>query len=170
MAVVTDGMEGGASISRLITETLLNSYNRQVSFEPGDFLYLTAEISEFALENYIKQTGINVGSTLVTFIVENSQMNYVSVGDSHIYLMRNNTLTLLNKEHSLGALFKEKAERGEVAPMETYTNPKRNFLTAYIGMGSFQIVDRNTNPIILKGGTRFCFALMAFTMIWEMMR
>ena len=81
-------------------------------------------------------------------------MHYVSVGDSHIYLLRDNTLTLLNKEHSLGALLKEKAARGEVDPMEPYTNPKRNSLTAYIGMGSFQIVDRNTNPIVLNGGDK----------------
>ena len=157
MAVVADGMggmEGGAAISNLVTETFLNCYNNQVSFDPIDFLYRTAESSEFAVENYTKQNGISGGSTLVAVIIKNSQMHYVSVGDSHIYLLRDNTLTLLNKEHSLGALLKEKAARGEVDPMEPYTNPKRNSLTAYIGMGSFQIVDRNTNPIVLNGGDK----------------
>ena len=81
-------------------------------------------------------------------------MNYVSVGDSHIYLLRDNILTLKNKEHSFGALLREKADRGEIDPREPDINPKRNSLTAYIGMGSFKIVDRNTQPIILKGGDK----------------
>ena len=157
MAVVADGMgglEGGALISRLVTDTFLDNYKNQFNFEPASFLYHTAESAEFAVENYIKQTGINGGSTLVAVMIKDSQMNYVSVGDSHIYLLRDNILTLKNKEHSFGALLREKADRGEIDPREPDINPKRNSLTAYIGMGSFKIVDRNTQPIILKGGDK----------------
>ena len=157
MAVVADGMgglEGGALISNLVTDTFLNNYKNQLNFEPTSFLYRTAEIAEHAVEDYMKQTGINGGSTLVAVIVKGSQMNYISVGDSHIYLLRDNKLTLINKEHNFGALLKEKADRGEIDPKEPYINPKRNALTAYIGMGSFNIVDRNANPIFLKDGDK----------------
>lgn len=81
-------------------------------------------------------------------------MNYISVGDSHIYLLRNNNLKLVNREHNLGALLKEQAARGEVDPNEPYVNPKRNALTAYIGMGSFRTVDRNEQPIFLQQGDK----------------
>lgn len=157
MAVVADGMgglEGGALISRLVTETFLNNYNNQFNFEPTAFLYNTAESSERAVEDYMKQTGINGGSTLVAVIIKGGQMNFVSVGDSHIYLLRDNMLTLINKEHNFGALLKEQADRGEVDPREPYINPKRNALTAYIGMGSFNTVDKNDQPIILKSGDK----------------
>lgn len=157
LAVVADGMgglEGGALISHLVTDTFLDSYNNQLSFEPASFLYNTAESSERAVEDYINQTGINGGSTLVAVIVKDSQLNYISVGDSHIYLLRDRTLTQINKEHSLGALLKEKADKGEIDPSEPYTNPKRNALTAYIGMGSFNVVDKNTQPIFLKAGDK----------------
>ena len=157
LAVVADGMgglEGGALISHLVTDTFLDSYNNQLSFEPASFLYSTAESSERAVEDYINQTGINGGSTLVAVIVKDSQLNYISVGDSNIYLLRNHTLTQINKEHSLGALLKEKADKGEIDPSEPYTNPKRNALTAYIGMGSFNIVDKNTQPISLRAGDK----------------
>lgn len=157
MAVVADGMgglEGGALISQLVTDTFLNNYNNQFNFEPTTFLYRAAESAELAVENYMKQTGINGGSTLVAVLIKGSQMNYVSVGDSHIYLLRDDTLTLINKEHNFGALLKEKADRGEIDPREPYINPKRNSLTAYIGMGSFNVVDRNTQPIILRGGDK----------------
>lgn len=157
LAVVADGMgglEGGALISHLVTDTFLDSYNNQLSFEPSSFLYSTAESSERAVEDYINQTGINGGSTLVAVIVKDSQLNYISVGDSHIYLLRDRTLTQINKEHSLGALLKEKADKGEIDPSEPYTNPKRNALTAYIGMGSFNVVDKNTQPISLRAGDK----------------
>lgn len=157
MAVVADGMgglEGGALISNLVTDTFIKNYNDQFNFEPVSFLYHTAQSAELTVENYMKQTGINGGSTLVAVMIKDYQMNYVSVGDSHIYLLRNNVLTLINKEHSFGALLREKAERGEIDPREPDINPKRNSLTAYIGMGSFEIVDRNSQPIVLRGGDK----------------
>ena len=157
MAVVADGMgglEGGAQISRLVTDTFLRNYNQQQSFEPTTFLYETANSAELAVENYMAQTGVNGGSTLVAVLIKNSRMDYISVGDSHIYLMRDNTLTLINREHNLGALLKEQAERGEVDPNEPYVNPKRNALTAYIGIGNFRTVDKNEQPIFLQKGDK----------------
>ena len=157
MAVVADGMggmEGGAQISQLVTDTFLNSYKSQISFVPSAFLYDTAESAETAVEEYIKQTGINGGSTVVAVLIKDSQMDYISVGDSHIYLLRNNRLTLINREHSFGALLKEKAARGEVDPNEPYVNPKRNALTAYIGIGNFSVADRNDQPIFLQAGDK----------------
>ena len=87
-------------------------------------------------------------------LVKNSLMNYVSVGDSHIYLLRGNVLQLINREHNFAALLKEKADRGEVDKSEPYVNPKRHALTAYIGVGNFNMVDMNTAPIPLMIGDK----------------
>lgn len=157
LAVVADGMgglEGGANISNLVTETFLNGYNSQSGFEPTSFLYNTAESAERAVEQYMHRTGVNGGSTLVAVMVKDSQMNYISVGDSHIYLLRDNVLTLMNEEHNFAALLREKAKRGEVDENEPYVNPKRNALTAYIGIGNFDTVDRNARPEFLKAGDK----------------
>ena len=157
MAVVADGMgglEGGSQISNLVTETFLNSYNGQPNFDPATFLYRTAESAELAVEQLMKSNGINGGSTVVAVVIKDSLLNYVSVGDSHIYLLRDNVLELINREHSFGALLKEKAARGEVDANEPYVNPKRNALTAYIGIGNFNVVDRNAQPIPLQVGDK----------------
>ena len=157
MAVVADGMgglEGGAQISNLVTETFLNSYNGQPNFEPATFLYRTAESAELAVEQLMRNNNINGGSTVVAVVIKDSLLNYLSVGDSHIYLLRDNVLKLINREHSFGALLKEKAARGEVDANEPYINPKRNALTAYIGIGNFNVVDRNAQPIPLQVGDK----------------
>ena len=87
----------------------------------------------------MKRTGVKGGSTLVAVMIKDSRMDYISVGDSHIYLLRGNDLTLINQEHNFGALLMEKAARGEVDPNEPYVNPKRNALTAYIGVGNLTL-------------------------------
>lgn len=157
MAVVADGMggmEGGAQISRIVTDTFLKRYDQAEEIIPADFLYDTAEASEFAVENYIERTGVVGGSTLVAVMIKGGLMNFISVGDSHIYLLSGGQLKRLNREHNYGEVLKEKAARGEVDKDEPYKNPQRHSLTAYIGMGSFHTVDKNPRPIEIRKGDK----------------
>ena len=158
MAVVADGMgglEGGAAISQLVADTFLEEYNRKRNIEsPSEFLYETANAAEVAAEKYMEQHDVDGGSTLVSVLIKGNEMHFLSVGDSHIYILSDNRITLINKEHNFAAVLKEKAARGEVAPDEPYVNPRRNSLTAYIGMGSFQIMDTNDKTIALKPGDK----------------
>lgn len=158
LAVVADGMgglQGGATISGLVTGTFAKCYAQATKMDdPKMFLYNSAALAENAVEEYINQSGINGGSTVVAVLIQGNRLNYISVGDSHIYSFFNGNLELINKEHSFAEVLKEKAARGEVDPREPYVNPQRNSLTAYIGMGSFQVVDNNEHPIILARGTK----------------
>ena len=158
MAVVADGMgglEGGAAISQLVADTFLEKYNFAKDIRnPAEFLYETAKAAEIAAEKYMERNGVDGGSTLVSVLIRGNEMHFLSVGDSHIYLITGGQITLLNKEHNFAAVLREKAERGEVAPDEPYVNPRRNSLTAYIGMGNFQIMDINDGPIFLNPGDK----------------
>ncbi len=158
MAVVADGMGGmedGAAISQIVTSTFLSSYQNQSSIiDPASFLLNAAKDAEISVENHMKRKGVNGGSTVVAVLIKNSQMYYASVGDSHIYLLRNHTLTLLNREHNFAAFLMEKAQRGEVDPQEPYVNPNRHALTAYIGIGNLNVIDRNIQPFFLSAGDK----------------
>lgn len=157
MAVVADGMgglESGAAVSQLVTDTFLSRY-RQLSIPDADaFLLDAAAAAEEAVEKYMEQTGSNSGSTLVAVLLRGDRMHFISVGDSHIYLLRGDQLIQVNKDHNYGALLMERAARGEVDPEEPYVNPRRHALTAYIGMGSLNLVDRNQAPIVLLPGDK----------------
>ena len=156
MAVVADGMggmEGGAAISQLVADTFRKSYAKNSKFEPSEFLYNTAKEAERIVDNYKRKTGLNGGSTVVAVIIKERMLNILSVGDSRIYLLRQGKLEQLNHEHTFGAFLKEQADRGEVPPEEPYINPKRNALTAYIGMGSLKKADRG-NPVLLFPGDK----------------
>ena len=156
MAVVADGMggmEGGAAISQLVTTTFREHYAAETAVDPHKFLYETARAAETAVENYRRRMNINGGSTLVAVLIKNGVLHFISIGDSRIYLLRQNNLAQLNHEHTFGAFLKEQADKGEVAPNEPYINPKRDALTAYVGMGSFRTVDRG-EPIRLSSGDK----------------
>lgn len=155
MAVVADGMgglEGGAAISQLVVDTFSKSYAQISKIDnPENFLYNTANDAENLVDTLKKQTGINGGSTIVAAIIKNGELNILSVGDSRIYLLRQGNLQQINHEHTFGAFLQEKAERGEISPEEPFINPKRNALTAYIGMGSLKKVDRQTSIPLYSG-------------------
>ena len=157
MAVVADGMgglEGGAAISKIVTDTFSKNYFRQNISSGADFLYESGKAAETMVEKYIERTGIEGGSTLVAVIIRNREVNYISVGDSRIYLLRNGILRKINREHNYGEVLKVKAARGEVDDNEPYVNPQRHSLTAYIGMGGFHTVDRNQQPRLLEVGDK----------------
>lgn len=147
LAVVADGMGGledGAAISQLIVDTFLKKYDDQNQISnSGQFLYDSAKCSETAVEDYMSQHDVDGGSTVVAVLIKNGELNFVSVGDSNIFLFRSGELRLLNRKHNLGAILEEKAAKGEVAPDEPFINPRRNALTAYIGMGNFRVADRS---------------------------
>ena len=144
MAVVADGMgglEGGAVISRLVVDTFIKSYVTATEIDPAKFLHDTAENAEHDVFKYKKRNGINGGSTVVAAIIKANELYTLSVGDSRIYLLRGDKLQQINQEHTFGEYLKEKARNDEVDKLEPYINPKRDALTAYIGMGSFLKVD-----------------------------
>lgn len=157
MAVVADGMgglESGAAVSQLVTDTFLTRYRQLAVPDPDAFLYESAAASEQAVEAYMRRTGSNSGSTLVAVLLRGNQMHFISVGDSRIYLLRGEKLLQINREHTYGALLLERAARGEVDPEEPYVNPRRHALTAYIGMGSLNQVERNSVPLTLQPGDK----------------
>ena len=158
LAVVADGMgglEGGAGISQLVTDIFRNSYNEQQTIaDAPSFLYETAQKAEKAVEGYIKRTGVNGGSTLVAVLIQGNKLDYISVGDSHIYHMTGGKIIQLNHDHTYGALLLKKANEGEVSQDEPYKNPKRHALTAYIGMGTFDTVDITERPVELQIGDK----------------
>lgn len=157
LAVVADGMgglEGGAAISQLVTDIFRERYAQMDIPDPAAFLYDTAQAAECAVEEYMRRTGVDGGSTLVAVLIRGNGLHFVSVGDSRIYLLRDGDLFQINREHTFGALLREKAARGEVEPEEPFINPRRDALVAYIGMGAFNTVDRSGHPVPLAVGDK----------------
>lgn len=162
IAIVADGMGGlsnGDKISSMVTLSLLKHfYEKPLADFPGDTLLDMLKNANKEVNNFLKNKTERCGSTLVTGIIKDKKLYWLSVGDSHIYLYRGGNLMQLNREHTYKEELDLKVVNGEISMEEAIKNPQRTALTSYIGMGQLEKIDKNSAPVELKKGDRLIFA------------
>ncbi|MBQ8919863.1 MAG: Stp1/IreP family PP2C-type Ser/Thr phosphatase [Acidaminococcaceae bacterium] len=93
-----------------------------------------------------------MGTTLSGIYFTGSGKGYVfNVGDSRVYLLRQNKLQQITRDHSLVA---EMVEHGELTREEAFDHPQKNMLTRGIGVdedvnGDVFVIDVYSDDIIL---------------------
>jgi protein phosphatase len=107
-------------------------------------------------------TDTGMGTTLAAMLVFGDKALIANVGDSRIYLLRNNILKQVTTDHSLVA---EMVAAGELTQEETYTHPRRNVITRCLGMSDEINIDLFTGELI--PGDLF---LICSDGLWEMVR
>jgi len=162
IAIVADGMGGlsdGDKISSMVTLSLLKHfYEKPLADFPGDTLLDMLKNANREVNAFLKNKTERCGSTLVTGIIKNKKLYYLSVGDSHIYLYRGGNLLQLNREHTYREELDLKVVNEEISMKEAIVNPQRTALTSYIGMGQLEKIDKNSSPVELQKGDRLIFA------------
>lgn len=163
LAVVADGMgglENGAEVSGIVTYVFKEYFKQTAKFDYPEFDLLQMVINANQnVCNYISSTGGKMsGSTLVAAYVKADELYFATIGDSHIYLMRNGGLIQLNREHVYGAELDEEMVRGNVTANEALSHRERKSLTSYMGMKEIAHVDRNTTPVRLLPGDKLLLA------------
>jgi serine/threonine protein phosphatase PrpC len=138
--VLADGMGGhhkGEVASKVTIETVNSEYYTIVTpFEAGD----PAEAITEALSSAIGKANSQVldateggGTTVVAAVLYEDSLVAMNVGDSRAYLLRNNELRQLSKDHSL---VRRLVEVGKITAEEALTHPRRNVLYQALGQGS----------------------------------
>ena len=157
-AVVADGMGGlsqGDKVSQKIVMTMLQDASRLPrALGPGSLFEMVAHANEevnrmLGVENQYKS-----GSTLISVLVRPEGFEWVSVGDSRIYLYRNEKLIQLNREHTYEAELLEQAVNGEISFAEAQKDPRKKGLTSFIGMGKLKYIDGSRRPVAAQAGDR----------------
>lgn len=142
--VVADGMGGyqaGDIASQLICDTV-NAHIRNTSVGS-----LTPQIISQSLvdankkiRDYREQFLNNetVGSTVVTLMISGSHYYISWVGDSRCYLLRNNQLQQLSKDHSQVA---DMVEKGLISADKAEQHPLANVITRAVGVDKSLQID-----------------------------
>lgn len=148
MAVVADGMGGlsdGEKVSGKVVQSFLEAAAEVAPGFSEEYAYLMEEIALKASQEVNEMLGrdglYKSGSTVVSTLIEDGKFYWVSVGDSRIYLYRKNELRQLNIEHIYEAELMKMAENGEISNQDVQTNPNREKLTSFIGMGQLKYID-----------------------------
>ncbi|MGZ8942194.1 MAG: PP2C family protein-serine/threonine phosphatase [Methylobacter sp.] len=82
-----------------------------------------------------------MATTLVAALVSGRELHWLSIGDSHLYLLRDGRLNKLNQDHSLGAYLDKQAAYGEISAEAAAGDPRRHHLLSYIDGGDIDEAD-----------------------------
>ena len=93
-----------------------------------------------------------MGTTLLAVVATPLGLEWVSVGDSPLYLWRRGRLTRLNADHSYRALLQEKVAGGEMTAEEAAGSSLRTRLRAAVNGHEIAMVDMTRAPLPLLEG------------------
>ena len=167
--VLSDGMGGhsdGDIASRtIVTEVLADLFLAAcrpdaLRLHGADILRRAVEAANGRLLDHTRdgagQEGM--GGTLVSGIVQDGALRWVSVGDSPLYLLRGGQLERLNEDHSLAPQIDLMARQGAMTAEDAKLHPQRGILTSALTGGTVAKVDCPAEPISLRPGDLVLFA------------
>lgn len=138
--ILADGMGGhqkGEVASAVTIETVNQEYyalvKPLVDHNPEEAI-ITALTQAIQKANYdVMDVTEGGGTTIVTAVLYDDSLVAMNVGDSRAYLLRNNELSLVTRDHSLVSRL---VEMGKITESEALTHPRRNVLYQALGQGT----------------------------------
>lgn len=156
LMVLADGMgghRGGAHASRVAVETFIEVFSRengQVSDRLNRALHEANEqIGEDGNTNPELE---GMGCTLVGVALTNSGLEWISVGDSPMWLVRGGRLQRLNEDHSMAPILAKQVDAGEMTAEEAAHHPQRNALRSAVIGETMQHIDQSKQPVRFRKG------------------
>jgi len=135
------GYKGGEKASELVIQTFMNE--TPSTRKTGEFLseLLDKANKEIALYKKSNPDVSSMGTTLVALFIIKNRYQWISVGDSPLYLIRDNTINRINKNHSVGGLLELQFKNGEITQEELDLNPNKHMLISAITGDDLSIID-----------------------------
>jgi serine/threonine protein phosphatase PrpC len=165
LAVLADGMGGHAAgdiASRIACEAFVTSYHDSLS-ESGagtgtaartERLATAADAANTGLANAVsvEQSLKGMGTTLIGALFTEDGLEWVSVGDSPLFLIRDGELALLNEDHSLAPALDKLVAEGRLTPERARNDPRRHMLRSAINGEKIELIDLSRKPLALAAG------------------
>lgn len=158
LVIMADGMGGHAAgnvASNMVVATFNKSFQSDFpSKNVPDSLTRSLTRANQQIKDSIKETPAlrGMGCTMVTAYIEDNRLYWVSVGDSHLYLIRDRELIKQNADHSYGAYIDMMREQG--MDIEEQPGMSRNMLMSAMTGEEISSIDCPEHPVKLRVGDR----------------
>lgn len=140
-SVVCDGMGGanGGNIAsalavKVIAARIVERYRENMSADSIHFM-LESAIAAANIEVYDTATADptlhGMGTTVVATVVTGNQAVVAHIGDSRAYLISDDAIVQVTRDHSV---VQQMIERGELTKEEARTHPNKHFITRALGV------------------------------------
>jgi protein phosphatase len=93
-----------------------------------------------------------MGCTLVGTCFGSAGVEWVSVGDSPMFLVRRGQIFQLNEDHSLAPEIDKLAAAGKMSWEDAHADPRRHFLRSALTGAEIELIDRSRQPLVLEPG------------------
>lgn len=147
--VVADGMGGhnaGEVASKIAVEETIKNFKRNKN--------VTDAIRKANERIYFLSTGdkslTGMGTTITVAVIENNNIEVAHVGDSSCFVIDNDVIMKLTRDHSL---VQELIEIGSITEEEAKTHPNRNIITR--ALGTSDSIDIDVYRLKLNGTEKF---------------
>lgn len=153
-AVLADGMGGhvgGARASEVACGHFLGNFLESAG-ETAERLQGSLDIANSALQIEIDANPMlnGMGCTLIGALFSERGVEWISVGDSPIFLIRNGEIVVLNEDHSLAPEIDKLARAGKISWEDAQQDPRRHFLRSALTGGDIELIDRSVRPLALE--------------------
>ncbi len=162
LVIMADGM-GGHAAGNVASNMVVATFNKtfQARFptdQIGELLTEALNRSNDQIRASVKETPAlrGMGCTMVTTYLQDNKLFWVSVGDSHLYLIRDRELIKQNADHSYGAYLDMMKEQG--MEIDEQAGMSRNMLMSAMTGEEISSIDVSESPIKLRSGDRVIVA------------
>ncbi|MBT8622539.1 PP2C family protein-serine/threonine phosphatase [Polynucleobacter paneuropaeus] len=157
LVVLSDGM-GGHTSGEIASKLSVNTFDSSFSGHPSESVQvklgasLNEANSELSNQIKLKPQLDGMGCTLVGAYIDPDGLQWISVGDSLLYLYRANKLRKLNADHSMAGLVEESYRLGKISKAEAENYPNKNALRSAVMGADLPLIDSPKNPMKIFSG------------------
>jgi serine/threonine protein phosphatase PrpC len=162
VAVLADGMgghAGGAVASRIVCASFLAAFAAEVLPVRERLSHAATAANTAVSREVAADRALNgMGSTLVGVVLGADGLEWISVGDSPLYLWRRGEIALLNEDHSLAPLLDDLARAGRISMEQARNDSRRHMLRSAVTGEEIELIDLAKHPLGLHEGDHVVLA------------
>jgi serine/threonine protein phosphatase PrpC len=158
VCVLADGMgghAGGAVASQLVCEGFLDAMRdwEPARATPEQLTRALDHCNAGLAERVATEPMLNgMGSTLIGVALGADGIEWISVGDSPLYLWRRGEIAQLNADHSLAPELDQLAKSGHMTAAAAAADPRRHMLRSAVTGEEIDMIDLSGRPAALYPG------------------
>lgn len=167
LVVIADGLGGHASgqkASQIAVESFIEEFfQHKLTIESNDsfalheaLMYANERIARSIRESNGELEGM--GTTLLAATISRTSVQWISVGDSPLFLYRREMLERLNADHSMRPFIAEEIAKGKLQAEALAVHPQRNVIRSALLGEEIPLIDERQTPIPLEPGDVLLFA------------